>query len=160
MTLGGTWRSCPFWSFSLRLRPLRDLLLWTTISLDSRYTWRHHTFHQNFMKCQFVQHPIGTSYTDHFHCYHLPVVSRLQKLRAPERAWFSSMGWRWMACDEECLPGVPGIPDVMILLMVQKSCTTWDDQLPNLNWCRILSINSMFSLRSGFVIVGYLFMTL
>ena len=32
--------------------------------LGSRYTWRHHTFHQELMKCQFVRNPIGTSYAD------------------------------------------------------------------------------------------------
>lgn len=33
--------------------------------LGSRYTWRHHTFHQKLIKCQFVRNPIGTSYADH-----------------------------------------------------------------------------------------------
>lgn len=141
MTLGGTRRSCPFWSFCLRLRPLRFpqknvdpkvasqvfkpwfLVLKNNI-VDSSKVWivylkASHLWSKKIMKCQFVKYPIGTSFTDHFHCHHLPVVSRLQKLRAHQRLIFVT-GWRWMACDEECLPRIPGIPAVMILLMVQN----------------------------------------
>lgn len=56
-----TWWHMAFLSvleFLLRFVALKNNIL------GSRSAWRHHTFHQKFMKCQFVRNPTGTSYAD------------------------------------------------------------------------------------------------